>query len=64
MKLLFLITGEVKTTPSIALASLDEANLLAPLPSVSLALESAASEVVVASLLAHSGALIFTLRRR
>ena len=32
MKFLFLITGEVKATPSIALASLDEANLLAPPP--------------------------------
>ena len=64
MKLLFLITDEVKTTPSVALVSLNEANLLALPPSASSVLESAGSEAVVASLLAHSGALIFALRRR
>ena len=57
MNLLSLITGEVKTTPPITLASFDEVNLLAPPPSASLTLESAGSEAVVASLLAHSGAL-------
>ena len=55
-----LTTGEVKTTSPVALASLDEANLLALPPSASLTLESAGSEAEVASLLAHSGALIFT----
>ena len=57
LKLLFLTTGKVKTTPPVTLASLDEANLLAPPPSASLTLESAGSEAVVASRLAHSGAL-------
>ena len=64
VKLLFLITGEVKITPSVALALLDEANLLALPPSMSLALESTGSEAMVVSLLAHSGTLIFTLRQR
>ena len=64
LKLLFLITGEVKTTLLVALASLDEAKLLAPPPSARLTLESARSEATVASLLAHSGALIFALWRR
>ena len=59
MKLLFLITGEIKTTPSVALALLDDANLLAPPPSASLALENAGSEAMVALLLAHTGGLIF-----
>ena len=64
MKLLFLITGEIKTTPYVALASLNEANLLAPPTNASSVLESVGSEIVVASLLAHSGASIFALRRR
>ena len=61
MKLLFLITSEVKTIPSVALPSIDEANLLAQPLSVSLSLESAGSKAVVASLLSHNGALIFAL---
>ena len=52
LKLLFLTTGEVKTTPSVILALLDEAKLLAPPPSASSALESVERKVVVASLLA------------
>ena len=56
-----LTTSEVKTTSPVALASLDEINLLALPPSASLALESAGSEATVASLLAHNGALIFAL---
>ena len=61
LKLLFLTTGEVKMTSLVALASLDEAKLLAPLASASLELESTGSEAMVASLLAHSDALIFVL---
>ena len=48
--LLFLLIGKVKTTSSVALASINEANLLALPPSASLALESAWSEDVVALL--------------
>ena len=50
LKLLFLTTGEVKTTSLVLLAPLNEAKLLAPPPSVSLAIESAGSEATVASL--------------
>ena len=56
VKLLSLIIGEVKTTPPVTLASLDEANLLSLPPSASLALESAGSEAATTSLLAHNGA--------
>ena len=47
-KFLFLTTGEVKTTSLVALASLDEAKLLAPPPSASLVLGSIGSEAMVA----------------
>jgi len=64
LKLIFLTTGEFKTISPVILASHDEAKLLAPPPSASLAPEGFGSEVVVASLLARSGALIFALRQR
>jgi len=61
LKLLFLTTGEVKTTSPIVLALLGEAKLFALLPSASLAPESVGSEAMIASVLAHNGALIFRI---
>jgi len=45
VKLLFLTTGEVKTTSPVALASLGEANLLPLPPSASITLESTRSDL-------------------
>jgi len=64
VKRLFFITGEVTTASLVASVSPDEAKHLALPPSAIMALESAESEAVVASLLVRSGALISALQRR